>query len=135
MLFATRINNLATARPKLLRIWIKTGDPKTPLKAVWINESQLDRAMGAQRLERESDESAVDGCSAIEADQVTMVIDAVDDGRSYAIGVVDSLKAIGAGPDEAVGVAHGVHKVADHLSLVVQPKSLGEGATWRIQGG
>ena len=45
MLFATRINNLATARPKLLRIWIKTGDPKTPLKAVWINESQLSRAM------------------------------------------------------------------------------------------
>ena len=45
MLFATRSNNLATARPKLSRIWIKTGDPKTPLKAVWINESQLSRAM------------------------------------------------------------------------------------------
>ena len=45
MLFTTRINNLVTACPKLSSIWIKTGDPKTPLKAVWINESQLSRAM------------------------------------------------------------------------------------------
>lgn len=45
MLFTTRINNLVTAYPKLSRIWIKTGNPKTPLKAVWINESQLSRAM------------------------------------------------------------------------------------------
>jgi hypothetical protein len=45
MLFTTRINNLVTARPRLSRIWIKTGNPKTPLKAVWINESQLNRAM------------------------------------------------------------------------------------------
>ena len=45
MLFTTRINNLVTAVPRLSRIWIKTGNPKTPLKAVWINESQLGRAM------------------------------------------------------------------------------------------
>ncbi len=45
MLYTTRINNLVTAYPKLSRIWIKTGNPKTPLKAVWINESQLSRAM------------------------------------------------------------------------------------------
>jgi hypothetical protein len=45
MLFTTRINNLVTACPKLSRIWIKTGNPKTPLKAVWTNESQLSRAM------------------------------------------------------------------------------------------
>jgi len=45
MLFTTRINNLVTARPRLSRVWIKTGNPKTPLKAVWTNESQLSRAM------------------------------------------------------------------------------------------
>jgi hypothetical protein len=45
MLFTTRINNLVTFMPKLSRIWIKTGNPRAPLKAVWINESQLSRAM------------------------------------------------------------------------------------------
>jgi hypothetical protein len=45
MLFTTRINNLVTACPRLSRIWIKTGNPKTPLKAVWIKESQRSRAM------------------------------------------------------------------------------------------
>ena len=45
MLYTTRINNLVAACPRLSRIWIKTGNPKTPLKAVWINESQLSRAM------------------------------------------------------------------------------------------
>jgi hypothetical protein len=45
MLYTTRINNLVTACPRLSRVWIKTGNPKTPLKAVWINESQLSRVM------------------------------------------------------------------------------------------
>ena len=45
MLYTTRINNLVTAHPRLSRIWIKTGNPKTPLKAVWINESQLSRVL------------------------------------------------------------------------------------------
>ena len=45
MLFTTRINNLVTACPRLSRVWIKTGNPKAPLKAVWMNESQLSRAM------------------------------------------------------------------------------------------
>ncbi len=45
MLFTARINNLVTAYPKLSRIWIKTGNPKTPLKAVWIKELELSRAM------------------------------------------------------------------------------------------
>ncbi len=45
MLFTTRMNNLVAACPRLSRVWIKTGNPKTPLKAVWINESQLSRAM------------------------------------------------------------------------------------------
>jgi hypothetical protein len=47
MLFTTRINDIVMVYPKLSRVWIKTGDPKTPLKAVWINESQLSRAMRA----------------------------------------------------------------------------------------
>jgi len=41
MLFTTRINNIVTAYPKLSRVWIKTGDPRTPLKGVWIDESKL----------------------------------------------------------------------------------------------
>jgi len=45
MLYTTRINNLVAAYPKLSRIWIKTDNPKTPLKAVWINESQLHRVV------------------------------------------------------------------------------------------
>lgn len=45
MLFTIRTNRIVTAYPKLSRVWIKTGDPKTPLKAIWINESQLSRAM------------------------------------------------------------------------------------------
>jgi hypothetical protein len=45
MLYTTRINNLVAACPKLSRIWIKTGTPKIPLKAVWINESQLRRVV------------------------------------------------------------------------------------------
>jgi hypothetical protein len=45
MLFTTGINNLVTAYPKLSRVWIKTGNPKAPLKAIWINEAQLSRRM------------------------------------------------------------------------------------------
>jgi hypothetical protein len=45
MLFTGRINNIVTACPKLSRIWIQTGNPKTPLKAVWISQSQLSSVM------------------------------------------------------------------------------------------
>ena len=41
MLYTDRIKNLTTAYPKLLRVWIKTGDARTPLKSVWISESAL----------------------------------------------------------------------------------------------
>ena len=41
MLFTTRINNLVAACPKLSRVWIKTGNPKLPLKSVWFDESKL----------------------------------------------------------------------------------------------
>ena len=58
MLFTTRMNNLVTACPRLSRIWIKTGNPKTPLKAVWINESQLSRAMNDPCAAMHDDASA-----------------------------------------------------------------------------
>ena len=57
MLFTTRINNIVTAYPKLSRVWIKTGDAKTPLKAVWINESQLGRVMHDPCVAMHGDES------------------------------------------------------------------------------
>jgi len=41
MLFKDRIKNLTTFYPELSRVWIKTGDPKMPLKSVWISESAL----------------------------------------------------------------------------------------------
>lgn len=43
MLLTNKINNLTAMYPQLSRVWTKTGDPKTPLKGVWINESQLRR--------------------------------------------------------------------------------------------
>ncbi|MGO9516080.1 MAG: hypothetical protein ACLPND_03455 [Candidatus Korobacteraceae bacterium] len=58
MLFTTRINNLMTACPRLSRIWIKTGNPKTPLKAVWINESQLSHVMNDPWVAMHDDASA-----------------------------------------------------------------------------
>jgi hypothetical protein len=41
MLFTTRLNNLVAACPRLSRVWIKTGNPKIPLKGVWFDESKL----------------------------------------------------------------------------------------------
>lgn len=41
MLYTDRIKNLTTFYPHLTRVWIKTGDPRTPLKGVWINEGAL----------------------------------------------------------------------------------------------
>ncbi len=43
MLLTNKINNLTAMYPQLSRVWIKTGDPKTPLKGVWINDSPLHR--------------------------------------------------------------------------------------------
>jgi hypothetical protein len=41
MLYTDRIKNLASAYPKLSRVWIKTDDARTPLRSVWISESAL----------------------------------------------------------------------------------------------
>ena len=45
MRYTDRIKNLAAAYPALSRVWIKTGDPKTPLKSVWISDSRLRNMM------------------------------------------------------------------------------------------
>ena len=39
MFYKDRIKNLTTFYPELTRVWIKTEDPRTPLKSVWINDS------------------------------------------------------------------------------------------------
>lgn len=41
MLFTDRIKNLSAVCPQLSRVWIKTGDPRMPLKSVWISEPVL----------------------------------------------------------------------------------------------
>ncbi len=58
MLYTTSINNLVTACPRLSRIWIKTDNPKTPLKAVWMNESRLSRMMNDTRAAMHDDSPA-----------------------------------------------------------------------------
>lgn len=39
MLYTDRIKNLKSIFPELSRVWIKTGDPRLPLKGVWISDS------------------------------------------------------------------------------------------------
>jgi hypothetical protein len=58
MLLITRINNIVTAYPKLSRVWIKTGDPRMPLKGVWMGESRLHCEMNDVRANQHDDEPA-----------------------------------------------------------------------------
>ena len=37
--------NLTAVYPELSRVWIRTGDRKLPLKAVWIDESKLNQML------------------------------------------------------------------------------------------
>jgi len=41
MLFQITSKFPITVRPQLSRVWIKTGNPRMPLKSVWINEAEL----------------------------------------------------------------------------------------------
>jgi hypothetical protein len=43
MLRNNPIQRRNATRPQLSRVWIKTGDARYPLKAVWIEESALSR--------------------------------------------------------------------------------------------
>jgi hypothetical protein len=45
MLYQDRIKNLIMVYPHLSRVWIKTADPKTPLKGLWIDETKLHRGV------------------------------------------------------------------------------------------
>ena len=63
MLFKDRIKNLTETYPHLSRVWINTGDPKLPLKGVWIDEIRLNRIAGevcASPRESETTELAED---------------------------------------------------------------------------
>jgi len=44
MRYTDRIKNLAPLYPELSRVWIKTDDPRRPLKGVWISQSALRNA-------------------------------------------------------------------------------------------
>jgi hypothetical protein len=44
MRYTDRIKNLAPLYPELSRVWIKTDDPRRPLKSVWISDSLLRNA-------------------------------------------------------------------------------------------
>jgi hypothetical protein len=41
MLYTNGIKNLTAVCPPLSRVWIKTEDPRIPLKSVWIDEVAL----------------------------------------------------------------------------------------------
>jgi len=41
MLFQITNNYQLNRNPHLSRVWIKTGNPKMPLKSVWINDAKL----------------------------------------------------------------------------------------------
>ena len=45
MLFKDKLKNLSTVYPELSQVWIRTGDPKLPLKAVLIDESKLNQML------------------------------------------------------------------------------------------
>ena len=60
MLYKDKIKNLTAIYPELSRVWIKTGDPRTPLKGVWIDESQLRQTMSVAEDDNETAELAED---------------------------------------------------------------------------
>jgi hypothetical protein len=58
MRYTDRVNNLAVVYPELTRVWIKTGDPKLPLKGLWINEAKLHRFASDSCVARRENETA-----------------------------------------------------------------------------
>src|SRR5271165_4447843 len=69
-------------------------------------------------LLRKGHEAAVGGRRAVEADQHTLVVDAVDHGRADAVGIIDGLEPACARPHKAVGIAALVHVVTNHLTVI-----------------
>lgn len=63
MFYTDRIKNLTAISPQLSRVWIRTGNPKMPLKSVWINEfalHELSSGNGVLRYDSETAELAED---------------------------------------------------------------------------
>ena len=63
MLYIDRIKNLTAISPQLSRVWIRTGNPKMPLKSVWINEfalQELSSGNGGVKYDSETAELAED---------------------------------------------------------------------------
>ena len=58
MLYTDRIKNLTAAYPKLSRVWIKTDNPRMPLKSVWISESALHRSIAENHVAQPDREAA-----------------------------------------------------------------------------
>ena len=86
-----------------------------------------------QSLPWEGYESAVYRRRTVEPDDHAAVVDAVHDGRANAVRIVDGRESATAGPHESVRIAARVDVVTHYLSLVIQPQSLGEGATRDIK--
>jgi hypothetical protein len=40
-MFITTNTRILNARPQLTRVWINTGNLRTPLKAVWLDDAKL----------------------------------------------------------------------------------------------
>jgi hypothetical protein len=63
MLFKEKMKNLTAVYPQLSRVWIKTGDPRMPLKGVWIDEAMprcIVNEFAASQRESETTELAED---------------------------------------------------------------------------
>jgi hypothetical protein len=43
MLFQIKNDRFRAGYPQLSRVWIKTGNPKLPLKSVWFDETKMPR--------------------------------------------------------------------------------------------
>lgn len=57
-MFITTTNHVLDARPQLTRVWIKTGDQRMPLKAVWLDEAKLRSVANADCMDHFEDEAA-----------------------------------------------------------------------------
>jgi hypothetical protein len=57
MLFQVKNHRPVTVNPQLSRVWIKTGNPRMPLKSVWINEAKL-RGFGEQLCAAEREQES-----------------------------------------------------------------------------
>jgi hypothetical protein len=60
MLYTNTIQNLTSIYPQLTRVWIKTGDPRMPLKSVWMDEVKVHQVAGDIPTVHDNVEAGVD---------------------------------------------------------------------------